>query len=286
MNKIFLVLFFLISALNYAQSNIKGKVIDAATKSALPYANIGIQGTTIGTVSDRNGNFTLHLKKNLRPNDTLIFSFLGYKTNLIQISSLLNIENVVEMTPQADQLSEVVLPSKKPKEKIIGRNHIGTGTFWFNFYTADELQDDKLGTEAGMKFNLNGDYRLKSLNFYVGSNQYNSVKFRLNVYRLDNNEPTELLNREDIIFDVGNIQSDWFKVDLDNYNIYLKEELGSFAVTIQWLESKKKASDSKFFSIPLSINPLDTKFFREKGTSKWKSSNHNLSFYLEVDRYK
>ncbi|MBI6117894.1 carboxypeptidase-like regulatory domain-containing protein [Salegentibacter maritimus] len=285
MNKILSILFFSISAFTYSQSNIKGKIIDADTKSELPYANIGIQGTNIGTVSDKNGNFNLNLNKKLRSSDTLQFSFLGYKKKLIQISSLRNKENVVKMIPQSDKLTEVVIPSKKPKEKTIGRNHIGTGTLWFNFYTAGEVQNDKLGTEAGMKFNLNGDYRLKSLNFYVGSNQYNSVKFRLNVYRLDNNEPTELLNREDIIFDVGDIQSDWFKVDLDTYDIYLEEELGSFAVTIQWLESKKKTPDSKFFAIPLGINPLDTKYFREKGMSNWNSSNHNLSFYLEVDRY-
>lgn len=286
MNKILLILFFLISAFSYSQSNIKGKVIDAETKSELPYANIGIQGTNIGTVTDKDGNFNLNLKTNLVSDDTLQFSFLGYKTNLIQISSLLNNENIIEMIPQADQLTEAVITSKKPKEKIIGRNHIGTRTLWFNFYTAGEVQDDRLGTEAGMKFNLNGDYRLKSLNFYVGSNQYDSVKFRLNIYRLDNNQPTELLNREDIIFNVGDIRSDWFKVDLNNYNIYLEEELGSFAVTIQWLESEKKAPDSKFFSIPSGINPLDTNYFREKGMSEWKSSNHNLSFYLVVDRYK
>jgi len=285
MKKTFLILTILISAINYAQSNIKGKVIDAETKSELPYANIGIQGTSIGTVSDKNGNFNLNLKKNLSSNDTLQFSFIGYKTNSIPISSLLNKENVVELIPQEDQLSEVFISSKKPKEKTIGRNHLGTGTFWFNFYIRDEEQNDRLGRELGMKFSLSGDYRLKNLNFYIGSNEYNSVKFRLNIYKLDNNIPTKLLNNKDIIFEVGDLQTEWFKFDLTDYNIYLEKELGDFAVTIQWLSSEKKNSDSKFFSIPLGINPLDTKYFREKGMSRWESSNHNLSFYLVVDKY-
>lgn len=285
MKKYFLILIILISTYNYSQSNIKGKLIDGETDIALPYANIGIQGTNIGTVSDKNGHFNLRLKKNQSLNDSLKFSFIGYKTNSIQIASLVNKSNVIKMTPSADELSEVVISSKKPKQKIIGRNHIGTTTLWTNFYIAGEKQNDRLGKELGMKFNLRGDYRLKSLNFYVGSNQYNSVKFRLNVYKIDNNQPTELINNEDIIFEVGDIQTDWFKVDLNEYDIYLKEELGDFAVTIQWLESDKKKSDSKFFSIPTSLNPLDTKYFREKGMSKWNSSNHNLSFYLVVDRY-
>ena len=281
----FLILIILISTYNYSQSNIRGKIIDVENKTVLPYANIGIQGTNIGTVSDKNGFFNLRLKKDQNLNDSLQFSFIGYKTNSIQIATLLNRENLVEMTSKADELSEVIISSKKPRQKIIGRNHIGTGTLWSNFYIAGEKQDDRLGKELGMKFNLRGDYRLKSLNFYVGPNEYNSVKFRVNIYKIDNNQPTELMNGEDIIFEIGDIQSEWFKVDLNEYDIYLKEEIGDFAVTIQWLESDQKTSDSKFFSIPSSINPLDTKYFREKGMSEWKSSNHNLSFYLVVDRY-
>ena len=285
MKKTLLSLVILISTYNYAQPYFKGKVIDSETKSELPFANIGIKGTTIGTVSDKNGNFTLKLNGNISLNDTLQISFIGYKTNSLPLSTLTDSENVVELLPKEDQLSEVFISSKKPKEKTIGRNHIGTGTFWFNFYIRDEEQNDRLGTELGMKFNLNGDYRLKNLNFYIGSNEYNSVKFRLNIYKLDNNMPTELLNNENIIFEVRDVQSEWFKVDLTDYNIYLEKELGDFVATIQWLESEKKTSDSKFFSIPLGVNPLDTKYFREKGMSEWSSSNHNLSFYFVVDKY-
>ncbi|EMY82274.1 putative outer membrane protein [Psychroflexus gondwanensis ACAM 44] len=285
MKKTFLISFILISAFNYAQNSIQGKIIDAETKLELPYVNIGIPKTNIGTVSNKDGYFNLRLNKNVKPNDSLQFSFIGYESKLIKISSFSNSKVKIEMTPHIDQLSEVVLSSKKPKRKILGRNHKGTGTMWYNFYIAGEKQDDRLGKEVGMRFNLKGDYRVNSLNFYIGQNEYNSIKFRLNVYRIENNEPLELLNDKNIIFDVENIQSDWFKVDLRRYDIYLKEELGSFAVTIQWLESKKKTTQSKFFSIPGSINPLDTQYYREKGMSQWKSANRNLSFYLEVDRY-
>jgi hypothetical protein len=285
MTKIFLTLSLLSIYLGFAQTKISGKVIDAETKTELAFTNIGIAGTTIGTVSDIDGKFSLNLDKALRAKDTLQFSFIGYRTTSVLISQLKQTDNSIEMMPQAVQLAEVVLSSKKPKEKIIGRNHIGTGTLWSNFYIAGEKQDDKLGREMGMKFNLKGNYRLKNLNFYIGSNQYKSIKFRMNVYELEDNKPSKLLNKEDIIFDVGDIQSDWFRLDLNEYNMYLKKELSEFAVTIQWLESDKKSPDSKFFAIPFSMNPLDTKYFREKGMSEWKSSNHNLSFYLTVDSY-
>ena len=285
MKPVFLTVMVLFGLYVQAQTKITGKVIDAETQAALAFTNIGILGTTTGTVSDHNGNFSLSLNTKLSFKDTLQFSFIGYKTTSIVISRLKPSDNIIEMVPQADQLDQVVITGIKPKEKIIGRNHIGSGTLWSNFYIAGEEQDDRLGRELGMRFNLKGDYRLKTFSFYIGSNEYNSVKFRLNVYKIDENGPAELLNKEDVIFDVGDIQSDWFELNLEDYNIYIKEELSSFAVTIQWLESDKKSQDSKYFSIPLSINPLDTKYFREKGMSQWKSSNHNLSFYLTVDRY-
>ena len=39
--------------------HVKGRVIDATTLEALPYAHIFINQTTKGTVSDENGNFSL-----------------------------------------------------------------------------------------------------------------------------------------------------------------------------------------------------------------------------------
>lgn len=287
MPKKLLLLFFLFLChlqIN-AQTIIKGKVIDAETKTELPYTNIGILGTAIGTVSDGDGDFTLEINDTKYLKDRLMFSFLGYEDQFIPIVKLIDQNNTIELQPLADQLSEVTLTGKAPKEKTIGRNHTGTGTMWTNFYTAGETQNDRLGKEMGMKFNLRGNYRLKSLNFYIGDNEYNSVKFRLNVYQVEDNKPSVSLNKQDIIFDVGDVRSDWVSVDLDPYDIYLKEELESFAVTIQWLESDKKTPNSKFFSIPTGMSPLDRKFFREKGMADWKSSNQNLSFYLVVDKY-
>lgn len=41
------------------KSKIQGKVIDKETKQPLPYANVWIEGTTIGTLSDTSGNFSI-----------------------------------------------------------------------------------------------------------------------------------------------------------------------------------------------------------------------------------
>ncbi|WP_289053179.1 SusC/RagA family TonB-linked outer membrane protein [Carboxylicivirga marina] len=69
-----LVLF--VSALSYAQGGktITGNVTDESGAS-LPGVSIAIKGTTIGTITDMNGDFTL---KTQTDSDVLVFSFIGF----------------------------------------------------------------------------------------------------------------------------------------------------------------------------------------------------------------
>jgi hypothetical protein len=54
----------------------KGIVADSATYSALPYVTIQVRHTTRGVRSDAEGNFSISATLH----DTLVFSFVGYKT--------------------------------------------------------------------------------------------------------------------------------------------------------------------------------------------------------------
>lgn len=285
MKRILTAILLIASTAGFAQATIKGKIIDSETGLSLPYVNIGIPGTNVGTVSNNQGAFSLNLKENMHRHDTIRFSFIGYKTQEFPVSTLSKKENSIELTPEINQLQEVVFSSKEPKNKKLGRTHKGLGTMWYNLYTAGEKVDDRLSKEFGMKFKLRNDCRMNSLNFYIGQNQYELIKFRVNFYHLENNLPGKVLNDEDIVFEVKNGASDWFTVDLDSYNIYLEEELEEVAVSIQWLESEKKNPESKFFSIPGAFSPFDTMYFREKGMADWEKNNFNLSFYLDVDSY-
>lgn len=52
-------------------------------EGALPGVNVSIKGTTYGTQTDFDGNFSLNIKKG----DVLIFSFLGYETLEVEIGN-------------------------------------------------------------------------------------------------------------------------------------------------------------------------------------------------------
>lgn len=83
---------------------VSGTVKDASDGSALPGVNVLVKGTTIGTTTDSNGKYTLNAPDG---NATLIFSFIGYKTEEIAVNSRSVID--LELAADAQELSEVVV---------------------------------------------------------------------------------------------------------------------------------------------------------------------------------
>jgi ferric enterobactin receptor len=85
-----------------------GIVRDKESGEALPFANVGVRGTTFGTFTNADGFFTL-LKV---PSDTstIIVSYLGYKTGLVFLSPALPVANLlIEMEMESTVLKEVVI---------------------------------------------------------------------------------------------------------------------------------------------------------------------------------
>lgn len=83
-------------------SNVSGKVTDE-TGEALPGVNVVQKGTTIGTVTDIDGNFSITVDQNA----TLVFSFVGFLTEEVSLGGRSAID--VQLTPDVQQLSEVVV---------------------------------------------------------------------------------------------------------------------------------------------------------------------------------
>lgn len=219
----------------YAQENIiSGKIKDSQTNSSLEYVNIGIGNKNAGTVSNEKGIFKLKLNEKVNPNDTIVFSHIGFETKKIIVNQLKSEQNVIEMKPSENSLKEVVVTLKKPKPKQFGRSAKGLGLMHFNFFTAlDKTVDDYLSRERGMEFRIKKDCKVTDFNFNITSNEFKSVKFRLNFYKVENSLPSKILIEKDIIFEVKDNKLGLFTVDLKPYDIYLDKEMGDIAVTIQ-----------------------------------------------------
>jgi len=77
MNKLFLLAFTFLVQTVYAQIQFSGTVIDGQTKETLIGANVIVKGTSNGTSTDFNGNFTLSVPEKFPI--ILEISYLGYK---------------------------------------------------------------------------------------------------------------------------------------------------------------------------------------------------------------
>ncbi len=82
---------------------IKGKVLDE-TGQGIPGANVLITGTSQGTVTDIEGNFSL---EGVSPSASLSFSFVGYTTQVIQVGEQTTI--TVKLEPDVKSLDEVIV---------------------------------------------------------------------------------------------------------------------------------------------------------------------------------
>ncbi len=105
---------------NYANTSVthvSGKVTDA-TGEALPFATVVVKGTTVGTVTDVDGNYTLQLPAGA---NYLSISYLGFIQREVHITStLMNIS-----MPESTQTLEEVMIMQSPgvvSEGVYSRN--------------------------------------------------------------------------------------------------------------------------------------------------------------------
>ncbi|MBB6460385.1 SusC/RagA family TonB-linked outer membrane protein [Flammeovirga kamogawensis] len=89
----------------YAQSRvITGRVLDGADQSPIPGVNVLVKGTTIGTVTDFDGNYKLSTDETVTE---LVFTYVGYK-DLVQSVGLSDVVDI-SLEPDLEQLEEVVV---------------------------------------------------------------------------------------------------------------------------------------------------------------------------------
>ena len=96
----------------FAQSTIRGIVVDSLTQEPLPSATVYVNGTTLGTTTDNDGLFEL---KDVSFPTTVVFSFVGYQPQAIDLT--VNPGRLtIELQPNIE-LPEVVVSDKANRIK-------------------------------------------------------------------------------------------------------------------------------------------------------------------------
>jgi len=99
---LFACLFLVGVSVVLAQSSISGKVVSAENGEEIVGATVMVKGTTTGTITNVDGNFTVSLPGT---NKTLVVSYVGMKTLEVQATPNM----VVRMESDAEVLEEVIV---------------------------------------------------------------------------------------------------------------------------------------------------------------------------------
>ncbi len=112
-----LLFFVLLSSFQYSYSQksdktvVNGLVVDAKTGLPLPGTNVFFEKTTIGTITDKEGKYSIEI---LIPSDKIVFSFIGYETESRKVSKGIDQTINISLKLSSITLDEVkVNPAKK-----------------------------------------------------------------------------------------------------------------------------------------------------------------------------
>lgn len=155
---------------------ITGSVTSSEDGSALPGVNILIKGSTVGTVTDSKGSYTISAPS---ATSTLVFSFVGFKTNEIVAGSRSRID--VTLEPDFNNLAEVVITGAggfQTKTKSLGTAASLVTTEILNAGKAVNIASGLQGKVAGFQISgtssgVNPEYRLvlRGQRSLTGNNQ-------------------------------------------------------------------------------------------------------------------
>lgn len=116
--KILMTLALVFSAsLVFSQGTVKGVVVDAANGEPLIGASVHVDKTTIGTVTSIDGTFTLKVTS---PNSALVFSYIGYIEQKMDVAVTNNAENdlgQVKMEPSSIGMEEVYVTASFVRDR-------------------------------------------------------------------------------------------------------------------------------------------------------------------------
>ena len=118
----------------------KGRVINSATEDPIQSAHINVKGTTISTISNVDGEFSLKLPTDMK--DALIsISALGYQTKELQLDYFKRDNVVIAMQESVQELAEVNIYNKGDATALVRKmmynrdeNYVNEDALMTGFY--------------------------------------------------------------------------------------------------------------------------------------------------------
>lgn len=202
MRLIILVCLISFHASVFAQTRLEGKVVDASTGTPIPYANVFVKNTSLGTTAYRDGSFALQLDS--LKHDSLVVSCMGFEPAKLHLPEVLSQNHlVIRLSEARKELDEVEV---KPREMEV----LTTGIDPWNVPVLSLKYCQGAFGEHAIARHITNDHQI------ICDKGISNAPFRLNLLQVDplSGAPSEPLVSEDFILqaDEGGI---WVTLDLE-----------------------------------------------------------------------
>jgi len=223
-------LLLIIPFLAFSQQQIaKGFVLNENTKTPIPYVNISILKSQIGTSSHEDGSYHLEIFKE-DIDKGIKLSSLGYKDSIISVSKLIKLKTIY-LKPLIEELNEVVITNKF-EEKFLEINPLSKSDLCSGFGTSAK-NPWIIASYFPFKDNYELTDYIKSVKFYFGNFKNKKSKFRLRLYSVGlDGLPNRDLISKNIIVELKRKQKS-VEIDLTVYSLIFPRE--GFFVAFEWL---------------------------------------------------
>lgn len=252
---------------------LQGRLLDARTGAALPYASIGLTGHPAGTMTNLQGEFNLSLQEE-HLNGSLRFSIVGYQPREIKVRVLLEQQAnqgrlSIRLSAQPKGLAEVRVKAgnKRYRSQQVG-SQIGKLTpFRHTFDTYTYASDQVKGPELGVKI-LARKYPayLERVHFCLSGTGADITRVRLKLYSLRGNLPHAEILPQVIQLDVPPKYTGWIETDLSRYNLRLEED---FVVALEWLQEENETEKS-WLASGMVFSPPQPDYYKPANQDQWK----------------
>ena len=226
------------SAVSYGQVVVSGVVLNEDDKSPIAYANIGMLNTSVGTISNPDGTFEIHIPAK-HQNDSLLFSALGFRKQSFMIGDLLSKKPlVIYMQEQTTLLKNITVKSKKKKP-------VRTFQLGNNVYDAGSIHVDSVAAGSAMALLIDNKYPVyqaeltlpyfaRKARLRISYNTFDDFKIRLRFLSVN---PETGLPDKDLYNGSIVVKSEqrrgWLTFDLSKYNIRIEDP--AFFLVFEWL---------------------------------------------------
>jgi hypothetical protein len=261
-------LFFILWSNSLFGQTFSGIILNSESNSPVEFVNIGIKGENIGTTSDSKGHFTLSIDS-LFDNDSLLFSSVGFSTFMIRVADFKNLNSWNIQLPEKNYgLDEVVIRPTNFREKVLGV------TSQSNKFQAG-FSENQLGYELGVLLKVKKSAFLKKVEINIASCTYDSIFYRLNIYRVKDKKLFENILHRPIYINLQKSQvSNKISINLIPENILVD---GDFLITLEHV--KDLGSGKLFFSAGLSKKT----HYRKTSQGEWQKSPIGISISVIAD---